>query len=113
MLDLNLWQNECDDRRHDKDRCPGEESGDGDKSACSGAPVLIKEVDAAAEVDGEQQGIQRQVDAVAGTMLEDQQEGCQGTVKQDHCPAKRVIEHGQREERESQGQEAEEKSGWV
>ena len=41
-----------------EDACPGEEPGDGDEGPGRGAPVGIPEMDAAAEVDGKEHGIE-------------------------------------------------------
>ena len=61
-------------RGQNKDHRPGEEAGDGDKGACGPATVGPEEMDAATEVEGEQECAELKTGLITGTKLGDYQE---------------------------------------
>ena len=78
--------------RDGKNVCPGRESQHGDESPRRGAPIRIPEVNAASQVNGEEDRIQSQVETVARPVLDRQKKDGKRSVKQHQPPAKMMVE---------------------
>ncbi len=101
-LDLNLGQICLHQRSDHKDRRPGQESGDGNKGAGRAAVVHKPEVEAAAEENRKQDGIDCQVCAVSRPILKDQKKRGKRSIEGHNRPAEAIVEFLQRCQRDQQ-----------
>ena len=77
----------------------------GDESPRRGAPIGIPEMNAASQVNGEEDRIQSQFKAVAGPILHRQKKNRKRSVKKHQAPAKRMVELADVEERNQRAAE--------
>jgi len=106
-LDGNVGPQECKGGANDEDESPGEESGDGDEGAGGGALVHGIEVEAASEVDGEQDGIFREEVAIAGAVVDEQEQDGQCKVIGNHTAAKGMVEFAPVDSSDGEGKSTE------
>ena len=79
------------ERGDDEDHGPGQEAGDGDDGAGGAGAVGVPEVDAAAEVGDEEDGVDAEAEVVSRLAAEDEEFCAEGELEGDGEPAQGVL----------------------